>query len=98
MTLLTDEWGAEPGRDAADGLRWRHLTASAVLPATGRSNHDGGTFVPGVWRWGRFGWTAGESARDCQLGWARTMMRISVMSSMAYRSPSRPIPESLTPP
>ena len=33
-----------------------------------------------------------------QPGWARTMMRISVMSSIAQRRPSRPSPESLTPP
>ncbi len=31
-------------------------------------------------------------------GWAMTMIRISVMSSIAQRSPSRPRPESLTPP
>ncbi len=31
-------------------------------------------------------------------GWARTMIRTSVMSSIAQRSPSRPSPESLTPP
>lgn len=31
-------------------------------------------------------------------GWASTMMRISVMSSMAQRRPSRPRPESFTPP
>ena len=33
-----------------------------------------------------------------QPGWASTMMRISVMSSIAQRRPSRPRPESLTPP
>ncbi len=31
-------------------------------------------------------------------GWATTMIRISVMSSIAQRRPSRPSPESLTPP
>ncbi len=31
-------------------------------------------------------------------GWASTMIRISVMSSIAQRRPSRPSPESLTPP
>ena len=31
-------------------------------------------------------------------GQARTMIRISVMSSIAQRSPSRPWPESFTPP
>ena len=40
---------------------------------------------------------SGPRAAD-QAGWARTMMRSSVMSSMAQRRPSRPSPESLTPP
>ena len=39
---------------------------------------------------------AGE--RDRHWGQARTMIRSSVMSSIAQRRPSRPGPESLTPP
>src|SRR5256714_12115270 len=39
---------------------------------------------------------AGE--RDRHWGQARTMIRSSVMSSIAQRRPSRPRPESLTPP
>ena len=40
----------------------------------------------------------GGPARCAYWGQARTMIRISVMSSIAQRSPSRPRPESFTPP
>ena len=36
--------------------------------------------------------------RQVYSGWASTMIRSSVISSIAQRSPSRPRPESFTPP
>ena len=44
-------------------------------------------------------WAGLRPPRGQTVGWLRsTMIRISVMSSIAQRRPSRPRPESLTPP
>mgnify|MGYP007062904698 CR=1 FL=1 len=72
-----------------------------------------GLMIPRGWKDEYAGWDPGATfdrtialtehaehggRRGCYWGQARTMSRSSVMSSIAQRSPSRPWPESFTPP
>ncbi len=71
----------------------------SVEPGPGRAGErascvsgPGGRVVTAVVR------AVAATRRADQPGWAMTMMRSSVMSSIDHRSPSRPSPESFTPP
>ena len=80
--------GRAPGARAGPGVRVRSIAAKDGPPRL-RASRAGVARRPGrAQRW----------TPAVNRGWASTMIRISVMSSIAQRRPSRPRPESFTPP